>query len=211
MSTADVAATVHDFAEIAGNAIDAGFDGVEVHGANGYLVHQFRSAATNLRSDMWGGSIPNRIRFAVEVVRAVADTIGAHCTALRSSPGNPFNDMAESDAAATCFALIEQLRRLGLAYLHVVEVGDRDLNALRTRYRATFMLNPHSSAAHRADRTAVGRDTADLISYGALFLAVRMLSPRTGFDLITRKSRTPNAPRFPNTSQPQPRDLRLLP
>ncbi len=55
MSTADVAATVHDFAEIAGNAIDAGFDGVEVHGANGYLVHQFRSAATNLRSDMWGG------------------------------------------------------------------------------------------------------------------------------------------------------------
>ena len=81
-----VAATVHDFAEAARNAIDAGFDGVEVHGANGYFVHQFLSAATNLRSDKWGGPIPNRIRFAVEVVRAVADTIGAHCTALRISP-----------------------------------------------------------------------------------------------------------------------------
>jgi N-ethylmaleimide reductase len=117
-------ATVHDFAEAAGNAIDAGFDGVEVHRANGYLVHQFLSAATNLRSDKWGGAIPNRSRFAVEVVRAVADTIGTHCTALRISPDNPFNDMAEPDAAATYFALIEQLRRLGLAYRHVVEVGE---------------------------------------------------------------------------------------
>lgn len=82
-------ATVHDFAEAAGNAIGAGFDGVEVHGANGYLVHQFLSAATNLRSDKWGGAIQNRSRFAVEVVRAVADTIGTHCTALRISSGNP--------------------------------------------------------------------------------------------------------------------------
>ena len=82
-------ATVHDFAEAAGTAIDAGFDGVEVHRANGYLVHQFLSAATNLRSDKWGGAIQNRSRFAVEVVRAVADTIGTHCTALRISSGNP--------------------------------------------------------------------------------------------------------------------------
>ena len=86
LSSADIAATVHDFAEAARNAIDAGFDGVEVHGTNGYLVHQFLLAATNLRRDEWGGPIPNRIQFAIEVVRAIADTIGAHRTALRISP-----------------------------------------------------------------------------------------------------------------------------
>ena len=109
LSTGDVAATVQDFAAAARNAIDAGFDGVEVHGANGYLVHQFLSAATNLRGDEWGGSIPKRVRFAVEVLRAIAEAIGAQRTALRISPGNPFNDMTEPDAAATYFALVEQL------------------------------------------------------------------------------------------------------
>jgi len=121
LSSAEVDATVNDFAEAARNAIEAGFDGVEVHGANGYLLHQFLSAATNLRSDEWGGSVRNRIRFAVEVTRAIAHTIGAHRTALRISPGNPFNDMAEPDAAGTYFALVEQLGPIGLAYLHLVE------------------------------------------------------------------------------------------
>jgi len=174
LTTADVAATVHDFAEAARNAIDAGFDGVEVHGANGYLVHQFLSAATNLRSDEWGGSIPNRIRFAVEVVRAIADTIGVHRTALRISPGNPLNDMAEPDAAATYVALVEELRPIGLAYLHLVEVGDRALtDALRGRYRGTLMLNPHTAPQPTgpSELQLVENGTADLISYGALFLA----------------------------------------
>jgi hypothetical protein len=94
-------------------------------------------------------------------------------------------------------------------------VGDRALtNALRTRYRATFMLNGHTAPqpAGPTELQLVEKGTADLISYGALFLAVEdVVSPRTGFDLMTRKSRTPNAPRLPKTSQPQPRDLRLLP
>ena len=174
LSSAEIAATVHDFAEAARNAIDAGVDGVEVHGANGYLVHQFLSAATNLRRDEWGGPIPNRIQFAIEVVRGIADTIGAHRTALRISPRNSFNDMRESDAAATYFALVERLRPMALAYLHVVEVGDRALtNALRTRYRGTFMLNPHTAPQPTGQRELqlIADGTADLISYGALFLA----------------------------------------
>lgn len=174
LSTADVGTTVDDFAEAARNALDAGFDGVEVHGANGYLVHQFLSAATNLRTDEWGGPIPNRIRFAVEVVRAISEAIGAHRTALRISPGNPFNDMTEPDCEATYFALVEQLCPIGLAYLHVVEKGDRSLtNALRTRYRGTFMLNPHTAPQHTGPRELplIEDGTADLISYGALFLA----------------------------------------
>jgi N-ethylmaleimide reductase len=174
LSTMDVAVTVRDFAEAARNAIDAGFDGIEVHGANGYLVHQFLSTATNLRSDEWGGSILNRIRFAVEVLRAVAEAIGAHRTALRISPGNPFNDMAEPEPAATYFALVEQLCAMGLAYLHVVEVGDHALtNALRTRYRGRFMLNPDTAPQPTGptELLLVEDGTADIISYGALFLA----------------------------------------
>jgi hypothetical protein len=90
------------------------------------------AAATNLRSGEWGGSVRNRIRFAVEVVRAIAHTIGAHRTALRISPSNPFDDMSEPRAAATHFALVEQLRPIGMAYPRVVEVGDRALtNSLR--------------------------------------------------------------------------------
>jgi N-ethylmaleimide reductase len=174
LSTDDVTATVRAFAHAACNAIDAGFDGVEVHGANGYLVHQFLSPATNLRSDEWGGSIPNRIRFGVEVLRAIADVIGAHRTAVRISPGNPFNDMTEPEPAATYSALIEQLRSMGLAYLHVVEVGDRALtNTLRTRYRGTFILNPGTAPRPTGptELRLVEDDTAELISYGALFLA----------------------------------------
>jgi N-ethylmaleimide reductase len=113
------------------------------------------AAATNLRSDEWGGSVRNRIRFAVEVVRAIAHTIGAHRTALRISPSNPFDDMSEPRAAATYFALVERLRPLSMAYLHVVEVGDRALTiALRARYRETFVLR---SAPHRPAPTAAHR------------------------------------------------------
>ena len=116
----------------------------------------------------------NRIRFAVEVVRGIAHTNGAHRTALRISPGNRFNDMTEFDAETTYFALVEQLRPLGLAYLHLVEVGDRALtNALRTRYGGAFMLNPHTGSQPTGTRELqlIENCTADLISYGALFLA----------------------------------------
>jgi N-ethylmaleimide reductase len=174
LSASEVEETVSDYANAAANAINAGFDGVEVHGANGYLVHQFLCAATNRRQDRWGGSIPNRVRFAVEVVRAIAESIGAQRTALRISPGNPFNDMDEPKPAATYFELVERLRPLGIAYLHIVEVGDRTLTAaLRTRFRGPLMLNPHTAPAPTgpAELALIADEVADMISYGALFLA----------------------------------------
>src|SRR5690606_22021205 len=88
----EIERTVDDFVAAARNAVDAGFDGVELHGANGYLIHQFLAPSTNLRADGWGGSISGRTRFAVEVVTAVADAIGSARTALRLSPGMPVND-----------------------------------------------------------------------------------------------------------------------
>ena len=147
---------------------------MEVHGANGYLVHQFLSASTNLRTDEWSGTIDNRIRFAVEVVDAICSAIGAARTALRISPANPFNDMRELDAHATYLALVDKLRPMRLAYLHVVEVGDRELiRAMRTRFAGPFLLNPHTAPRQTGpdELRLIDDGTADLISYGALFLA----------------------------------------
>jgi len=121
------ATTVTDFATAARNAIDAGFDGVELHGANGYLIHQFLADNTNLRIDSYGGSVENRIRFAVEVVAAVTDVIGADRSGIRLAPGSPFNNMAERNPAPVYLGLLEALAEQKLAYVHLVEVGNREL------------------------------------------------------------------------------------
>lgn len=109
LSTEEIAATVDDFRRAAAAAIAAGADGVEIHGANGYLLHQFLATNTNQRTDSYGGSLDNRIRFAVEVATAVADEIGASRTGLRISPANPFNDIAESDTHELYPALVRAL------------------------------------------------------------------------------------------------------
>src|SRR5215207_1933077 len=122
--------TVEDFASSARNAIEAGFDGVELHGANGYLLHQFLSTNANQRDDEWGGSSEGRIRLTVEVTKAVADAVDADRVGLRISPANPFNDIVEDDHRDTYFALLEALNPLGLAYLHIAEGPDTELTDL---------------------------------------------------------------------------------
>ncbi|UVS81407.1 alkene reductase [Actinokineospora sp. UTMC 2448] len=169
----DIATTIADFAAAARNAIDAGFDGVELHGANGYLIQQFLAENTNLRTDAWGGSVANRIRFAVEVTRAVADAIGAHRVGLRVSPGGTYNDIAEVDPEATYTALVDALQPVGLAYLHVVEY-DRDLTLrLRKQFAGALILNPHTGSrpTGHAELDVVADGVADIVSFGALYLA----------------------------------------
>ncbi|WP_137990137.1 alkene reductase [Streptomyces vilmorinianum] len=171
----EVRATIADFAAAACNAVDAGFDGVEIHGANGYLVHQFLATGSNHRTDEWGGSVENRIRFAVEVVKAVAAEIGPERTGLRISPANPYNDIAETGAEETYTALVAAIEPLSLAYLHVTETvpGLRELTlALRKRFSGTFVLNPATEGPTSAESLALIEDgTADMIAYGQLFLA----------------------------------------
>ncbi|MPY58041.1 alkene reductase [Streptomyces spongiae] len=174
LSDAEVRATITDFATAARNAIDAGFDGVELHGANGYLIHQFLAPGSNHRTDDWGGSVENRIRFAVEVVRAVAAEIGAERTGIRLSPGNPFNDIEEPEPEPTYTALMAELEPLGLAYLHIMEVGDtRELTlSLRKRFSGALVLNPATEGPTGPEAlTLVEEGVADLVSFGALFLA----------------------------------------
>ncbi|GIE33641.1 alkene reductase [Actinoplanes italicus] len=170
----EITETIADFASAARNAIAAGFDGVEIHGANGYLVHQFLSSNANRRTDGWGGSVDGRIRFAVEVAGAVAEAIGGDKVGIRVSPGNPYNDIAEDDVEETYTALVDRLAPLGLAYLHLVENPDRGLTRrLRERWPATLIVNPATyPAATGPESLALIEDgTADLVSFGANFLA----------------------------------------
>ncbi|MBP3080446.1 alkene reductase [Streptomyces sp. CHA1] len=170
----EVRATLADYVAAARNAVDAGFDGVELHGANGYLIHQFLAPGSNRRTDGWGGSVEGRIRFAAEVTEAVAAEIGAARTALRLSPGNAFNSIEEPEPEPEYTALVARIAPLGLAYLHVAEdVPARRALTLRLRglFEGPLMLNPADSPTGPEALALVEEGTADLVSYGQLFLA----------------------------------------
>ena len=176
LETEEIAGVVADFAEGARRAYLAGFDGVEVHGANGYLIDQFLRDGSNQRTDQYGGAIPNRVRFLEEVTAAVADVWGAQRVGVRLSPHNPFNDMSDSDPQATFGYAAHALSRFGLAYLHVVEPllttlagGARISPAMRAIYRGAFMVNGGYGAATGNHALSTGQ--ADLVSFGVPFLA----------------------------------------
>ncbi|WP_086565064.1 alkene reductase [Streptomyces africanus] len=178
LTEAEILETIADYASAARNAIEAGFDGVELHGANGYLIHQFLAPNSNRRTDGWGGSPQARIRFAVETAKAVAAAIGADKVGFRISPGNPFNDIDESDRVdveATYTALVDALAPLGLAYLHQMEAPEmRDLTLrLRKQFPGTYILNPFTAPRPTGpeELQLIEDGTADLVAYGALFLA----------------------------------------
>jgi N-ethylmaleimide reductase len=171
LSTEEVTATVEDFRRAAAAAIAAGADGVEIHSANGYLPHQFLATNTNQRTDRYGGSIDNRIRFVVEVATAVADEIGAGRTGIRISPGNPFNDIAETDTRELYPALVSALAPLNLAYLHIGHGGDDELlRTLRGLWPTALIVNRgFTDIATRAKDIDDG--LADIVSVGVMALA----------------------------------------
>lgn len=175
MSRADIDDAVGFHASAARLAIAAGFDGVEIHGANSYLIHQFLADNTNLRNDEYGGSIENRARLALRVVDAVAGAIGAHRTAIRLSPGNPQFGMREADPAPLYRELVSELDVMGLAYLHLTD-NDRypALADLRRRWRGSLIANIGENRAPTSAAAAEGvlaDGGADLISFGRAFIA----------------------------------------
>jgi N-ethylmaleimide reductase len=187
LSTEEITATVADFAAAAKAAIEAGADGVEIHGANGYLVHQFLSTNANQRTDGYGGSIENRIRFAVEVATAVAAAIGPERTGIRISPANPYNDITEADTAELYPALVAALAPLGLAYLHVGHGGDDDLlRTLRAAWPGALLVN-RGGADIDARAADVAAGLADVVTVGTMVLANPDLVQRlrTGAELNT--------------------------
>jgi N-ethylmaleimide reductase len=174
LTESQIQETIADFATAARNAIDAGFDGVEIHGANGYLLHQFLAPNANQRTDAWGGSVENRIRFTVEVVRAVTSAVGADRTGIRLSPANGLGDLVEDDHTEVYPTLVSALDTFHLAYLHLVEAGDPALTpVLRARWSGTLILNPVGPdiADHAARLDLVAAGAADAVSFARLFIS----------------------------------------
>ncbi len=173
----EIPAVVDAFRRAAANAIEAGFDGVEVHGANGYLIDQFLRDGANHREDAYGGSIENRSRFLVEVVGAVAAEIGAGRVGVRLSPVTPAGDLSDSDPQPLFERAVERLDALGIAYIHMIEGatgGDRniapfDFAALRSRFSGAWIVNNGYNREMAIDAVQDGR--ADAVAFGVPFLA----------------------------------------
>ena len=173
----EIAEVVAQFRRAAANAIRAGFDGVEIHGANGYLVDQFLRDGANQRTDAYGGSIENRCRFALEVVDAVVAEIGAGRVGIRLSPLTPANDLSDSNPQALFGHLVEQLDQRGIAFLHVVEGatgGPRDLPGFdyagaRQAFKGTYIANNGYDRQMAIDAVESGR--ADAVAFGRQYIA----------------------------------------
>ncbi|KOX29382.1 1,2-oxophytodienoate reductase [Saccharothrix sp. NRRL B-16348] len=197
LETSEVPEHARSYADAARRAVDAGFDGVELHGANGYLISQFLSSNANLRTDSYGGPIANRIRFAVEAVAATVDAVGAARTGIRLSPGATFWGVEDTEVPELYAALLAELARFDLAYVHLEATADEDvLIGLRRAWPGILIMNPvvpmgpkqtdRSTADHWLDLGA------ELISFGRAFVA----NP----DLVERlRTGVPIAPVDPGT------------
>jgi N-ethylmaleimide reductase len=179
LETHEIPGIVEQFKRGAENAKAAGFDGVELHGANGYLLDQFLRDGTNKRTDAYGGSIQNRARFPLEVTEAVIGVWDASRVGYRVSPNSAFNSMSESDPIATFSYLAMELNRLGLGYLHVTEpvagpsappAGvQRALPILGKLFNRTIIANGGYDAG--SANAAIANGDADLIAFGVPYLA----------------------------------------
>ena len=185
--TDEIAGLVADFVTAARNAVAAGLDGVEVHAANGYLLHQFLDPTVNLRDDVYGGSPENRARFVVEVVRAVAEAIGAERVGLRLSPAHQFNGIGEElgpDLTATYRAVVDAAAPLGLAYLSLLasplEPLETLVRDLRERFDGVVLLNDGFGDVTTLDSVEKLLETglADAVVVGRPFLANPDLADR---------------------------------
>ncbi len=168
---------VNDYVHAAKCGIEAGFDGVEIHSANGYLLDQFLRDGSNQRTDEYGGSFENRARLLMEVVDAVVKIVGANKVDVRLSPVNPFNDMRDSNPQALFEHVADALNRFNLAYLHVVEGGIHgggeaapfDFSTFRKRFKGAYMANLSYNKAR--GNAAIASGHADCVAYGVPFIA----------------------------------------
>ena len=185
MTTREIERAIDGFASAAERAIAAGFDGVELHGANGYLINQFLDTKANQRTDEWGGSVENRIRFAVTVAERVAARIGANRLGIRVSPYGAFNAMVSDDAGVEELhtALAQEMSRVGLVYMHVVdhqslgapEVKPSVKRKIRDAFRGTLVLSGGYDLARANADLAEGK--GELVAFGRPFLSnPRLLS-----------------------------------
>ena len=176
LETSEIPGIIDQYRHAAACAREAGFDGVEIHAANGYLIDQFIRDGSNQRTDRYGGSLENRTRLLLEVVAAVGNEIGHNKVGVRISPINAFNDMSDSNSQVTFNHVTAELSGLGLAFLHVVEVSmtgeassDFDTGQLRERFDGIYIANGGYDHARAEQKVTSG--IADLVAFGIPFLA----------------------------------------
>jgi N-ethylmaleimide reductase len=163
------------FVSASENAIKAGFDGVEIHGANGYLVEQFLNPHVNNRTDEYGGSIENRGRFTIEIIRAVAQAIGEEKVGIRLSPFSKLGDLTpyhEGETADTYIWLAQNLNKLGIAYMHIAvngQIPESALQAIRNNFPQTIILS--NGLTPETGEKALHAGFADLVAFGRSFLS----------------------------------------
>jgi N-ethylmaleimide reductase len=174
----EIPGVVKTYGDATRRAQEAGFDGVEIHGANGYLIDEFLRDGSNQRTDAYGGSIPNRLRFLQEVTEAVVAAWSADRVGVRLSPTNPYNDMKDSNPVATFSAAAELLNHYGLAYLHILEAlpghmlageGEFVTPHLRKIFNGPLMVN--GGYGRETGAAAIAQGNADLVAYGVPFIA----------------------------------------
>jgi len=177
MNQADIDRVVSDFALAAKNAIDAGFDGVEIHGGNGYLIDQFLRTNSNHRDDAYGGSTPKRIRFLLEVVSAVSTVIGADKVGVRLAPFVTFKDMACPEIVDTILLAAKELGKQGIGYIHLSEADWDDAPQIpqlfRVELREVFKGTIIVAGRYDVERASeiIDRGYADLVAFGRSFIA----------------------------------------
>lgn len=174
----EIRALPNTYADAAKRAVHAGFDGVEIHAANGYLLDEFIRDGSNHRADAYGGSIDNRLRLPLEVARAVAAAVGADKTGIRFSPVSGYNTMHDSNPVATYSRAAEMLNDLGIAYIHTVEAlsghrmfaeGERVTPHIRKAFRGVIITN--GGYTQQAANDVLQKGEADAVSFGTLFIA----------------------------------------
>lgn len=176
MSKADITQVISEFAQGAKNAVEAGFDGVEIHGANGYLIDQFLRSNSNKRTDEYGGSKENRIRLLIEITKAVIATAGKEKTGVRLSPFISFKDMSDPEILETIMLAAKELDKLNIAYIHLCEADWDDAPMIpedfRKELRATFK-NTIIATGNKTPEQAedlLQRNLVDLVGFGRKFL-----------------------------------------
>lgn len=179
LSSEEIPGVVEQFRRGARNAKHAGFDGVEIHGANGYLLDQFIRSKSNRRDDEYGGSIENRLRFPMMVVDAVVDVWGGERTGIRVSPTGTFNDMQDDDPVATYGAFAKKLNDSGIAFIEVVEDSfqgneadgrpESVIQAIRQNFKGAYIANGNYSAEEARQRIVEG--LCDLVTFGRMFIS----------------------------------------
>ena len=198
LELSEIPGIIDAYKKAAANAVEAGFDGVEVHGANGYLLDQFAKDGTNKRTDAYGGSIENRPRLMLEATKAVVDEIGGDRTGIRISPVTPANDVSDSNPQPLFDYIVDHLSALNLVYLHVIEgatggprdVAPFDYASLRKRFKGAYMANNGYDLA--LANQVLDSGAADLIAFGKLFISnpdlverLRTGAPLNDFDKST--------------------------